>query len=68
MKEYKVKCSRSYSILGKAMPKIDNSVNYYIIEKSIYYPNCVIIQRIDKQKYLGNSTWIVPESEVELII
>jgi len=50
------------------MPKIDNSVNYYIIEKSIYYPNCVIIQRIDKQKYLGNSTWIVPESEVELII
>ena len=39
----------------------------FIIEKSIYYENCVLVKRSDEKKYLGNDTWIVPETEVKLV-
>ena len=67
MEKYKVRCSKSYSIFGQKMPDLDQNATYYIVDKSRYYPSCVIIQRTDKKDFLGNHTWIVPESEIERI-
>ena len=49
------------------MPKLDMSAEYVIVDKSSYFPHCVIIQRADKKEYLGNDRWIVPERCVELV-
>ena len=67
VKCYKVTCDRGYSILNEAPPKLDKQALYVIIEKSIYYENCVLVKRTDEKKYLGNDTWIVPETEVKLV-
>jgi len=67
MKKYKVTCDHSYSIMNKSMPKLDMSAEYVIVDKSSYFPHCVIIQRADKKEYLGNDRWIVPERCVELV-
>lgn len=65
MKTCRIKCSKAYSILGEAMPKLDKNQSYVFLGRSVYYPNCMIIKRADKKEYLGNDTWIVPESEIE---
>lgn len=67
MNYYKVTCDRGYSILNEAPPKLDKNTLYLIIEKSIYYENCVLVKRADEKKYLGNDTWIVPETELKLV-
>lgn len=64
MKEYKTKCTYGYSILGECPPKLDTQAKYMIIEQSKFFPNCVIIQRIDKENFQGEKVWIVPQSSV----
>ena len=68
MKKYKVTCDHSYSIMNGPMPKLDVSAEYVIVDKSSYFPHCVIIQRVDKKEYLGNDRWIVPEIYLKLIV
>lgn len=67
MKIYKVTCEHSYSIMNGPMPKLDTSAEYVIVDKSLYFSHCVIIQRTDKKEYLGNDRWIIPERCVELV-
>lgn len=67
MDQYKLSCSRGYAILNEAPPKIDQSVLYWVISKSQYFPDCVVVERIDRQKFLGNDKWIVPESALILV-
>lgn len=68
MKTYKITCERAYSIMNGPMPKLDISVDYIVIDKSLHFPYCVIIQRLDQKEYLGNDRWIVPEKCLQLIV
>lgn len=61
MKQYKTKCRYGYSIFGECPPKLDISAEYLIMEQSIFFPHCVIIQRADGKGFQGEKTWIVPE-------
>lgn len=61
MKQYKTKCRYGYSIFGECPPKLDTRVEYIIIEQSIFFPHCVIIQRADGKFFQGEKKWIVPE-------
>ena len=67
MKIYKVTCERSYSIMNGPLPKLDISADYVIVDKSLHFPYCVIIERADKKEYLGNNQWIVPERCLDLV-
>lgn len=67
MNLYKLNCSRGYSVLNEAPPKIDSEAIYIVQEKSSYYAHCVIVKRLDGKKYFGNDTWIVPESALILV-
>ena len=64
---YRVKCSHGYSIMGENPPELDTETTYKVIAKSKYYEYCVLIQRTDEKKYLGNDMWIVPERSLELV-
>ena len=64
MQEYKTKCIYGYSILGERPPKLDPTARYIIIAESNFFPNCIIIQRADKNYYKGENTWIVPETSI----
>lgn len=67
MKTYKVTCERSYSIMNGPLPKLDTYADYVIVDKSLHFPHCVIIERADKKEYLGNNRWIVPERHLKLV-
>lgn len=60
MTTYKTKNQFGYSILGEKPPKLDMETEYYIINESSYFPNCVIIQRVDNQQFGNEKTWVVP--------
>lgn len=56
MKKCKLKGNYGYSILGEKPPEINKEAIYYIVDKSTYFPNCVIVSKADKP----NEKLIVP--------
>ena len=64
MKYFKTLCQYGYSLLGEKPSRIDNTVEYIVIGKSIYLPHCVIIQRVDGKIFQGEKTWIVPQNSI----
>lgn len=64
MKHYKITNQYGYSILGEKPPKMDTDVEYVIISNSIFFPNCVILQRADHKYFHGEQTWIVTKSSL----
>lgn len=47
MNSFKTLCQYGYSLLGEKPPLIDNSMEYFIVGESIYFPHCVIISPKD---------------------
>lgn len=64
MTTYKTISNYGYFPIDEKPPKLDMEALYLIIDCSIYYPNCVIIERTDKETFMGYNKWIVDRSSL----